>query len=370
MRRILVFCLSIVFVTTLLCNNQYNLIGKFANDNLDGTIVYLSSVRNYLREFSEIDTTVIKNGTFHFENITGNIENLHKIDFDENILQSIFFLPEKGNIEISFSKSYVSEISGTPLNEDYQKYISQFDSITASLISAEQKMYTIKEKKKLNAKNYPILKKEQDSIEQELEDVTYSYIVQNSNNTLGEYIFLRNSEYMSANKVLETLPFFSTQLRNDEKIKKIEGNATAFNNTEKGKQFINVQGLDINKNVIDLSQYIGKKKYTLIWLWASWCTPCREMIPEVKKLHKKHKKKLNVICVSIDQNEMIWRGTIKEEKMPGIQITHEKEWSSPMINDYGIRYIPQYILIDKNGIIIEREPSSDELKFQLEKLLK
>lgn len=100
---------------------------------------------------------------------------------------------------------------------------------------------------------------------------------------------------------------------------------------------------------VSLSDYKGK--YLLIDFWASWCGPCRQMIPEVKKIYKAfHSKGLEVLNVSLDAKEKDWLKALDKEQMPWSQVRDTKDVDK-MFNVTGI---PDMFLIDKEGKILAK----------------
>ena len=51
---------------------------------------------------------------------------------------------------------------------------------------------------------------------------------------------------------------------------------------------------------------------------ASWCTPCHEMIPELKNIYKDLKKNLNFVYISMDEFKYVsnWRKLMKDKAIP------------------------------------------------------
>jgi peroxiredoxin len=54
---------------------------------------------------------------------------------------------------------------------------------------------------------------------------------------------------------------------------------------------------------VELKQYRGRP--VLLNFWATWCLPCREEMPEMEQLYRRHKEdgKLVVLAVSIDTEQ-------------------------------------------------------------------
>ncbi len=114
-------------------------------------------------------------------------------------------------------------------------------------------------------------------------------------------------------------------------------------------------------------------KYILVDIWATWCVPCVQQIPALNKLEHTFKNK-NIAFVSIcfsDTKER-WNKMVKEKEMSGVQLFAADD-SISFFEDYYVSGIPRFILIDKEGKIIDAnayKPSNPKLKEQLEELLR
>lgn len=108
-------------------------------------------------------------------------------------------------------------------------------------------------------------------------------------------------------------------------------------------------------------------KYVYIDIWATWCKPCIREVPFLKTIEKKyHGKNIEFISISIDIKKMegAWRKMVTDKELGGVQLLAKGDWSSSMIEDYQIKGIPRFILIDPDGNIVEAKaprPSSPDL---------
>lgn len=121
----------------------------------------------------------------------------------------------------------------------------------------------------------------------------------------------------------------------------------------------------------NLNDFHGKVVF--IELWASWCGPCIEEIPAIKKLYQKYKDRDNIVFVSVGINDK--KGAkarykiIEEQQMDWLQL---EDRSGEMSAAYKVSYIPRTIVIGKNGEIIDFDapmPSNKRLEEILDKAL-
>ena len=118
-----------------------------------------------------------------------------------------------------------------------------------------------------------------------------------------------------------------------------------------------------------LSQLYGK--YILVDFWASWCIPCIENMPLIKRVQTDYPETLTVCLVSLDRNRNSWKESIKRNQLENFihLIAADEDGNlSPEISELGIRLLPANILLDKEGHIIAKDLSRDALLSTLKDL--
>ncbi|OGR79275.1 MAG: hypothetical protein A3B80_08580 [Elusimicrobia bacterium RIFCSPHIGHO2_02_FULL_39_36] len=95
-----------------------------------------------------------------------------------------------------------------------------------------------------------------------------------------------------------------------------------------------------------------KEKVVLLDFWATWCPPCRFSTPALVRINKKFKDQgLAVIGISLDEEPEPVPPFLKKEKVEHLILYAE---DSSVAQDYQVRAIPSFFLIDKNGMIKKR----------------
>ena len=124
-----------------------------------------------------------------------------------------------------------------------------------------------------------------------------------------------------------------------------------------------------DNKTVKLTDEVRKHDYTLLEFWASWSVKSREQNPELIKIYDKYKKRgFEIIGFSLDEDKNKWTQTIKEDKLPWIQLCDFKKWASPAVQTYMIKEVPSNVLIDRNGKILAFNLSTEELEIKLKEL--
>lgn len=133
-----------------------------------------------------------------------------------------------------------------------------------------------------------------------------------------------------------------------------------------------LEGQTLSGEQFDWEAYRGK--VVLVDYWATWCGPCRQELPNVKKNYKKyHDKGFEVVGISLDDDHAQLKAFLKDEKIPWITLFEPDEdrrgWNHPMAVHYGVSAIPMAILVDKQGKVVSLSARGPELSRLLSELL-
>ena len=109
-------------------------------------------------------------------------------------------------------------------------------------------------------------------------------------------------------------------------------------------------------------------RVVLIDFWATWCGPCNEELPHIKKIAKDFAgQPLVIISVSWDSDEAKWKDFIAKNDMNWVQF---RDASHRLSNLFGIDAIPHYFTIDSDGVLTsEMLGSGYDVEGKLKKLV-
>ena len=121
-----------------------------------------------------------------------------------------------------------------------------------------------------------------------------------------------------------------------------------------GRVSPNFRAVDIDGKEWALTDFRGK--YVYIDMWATWCGPCKQEIPYLKQLEAKFEDaEIVFIGLSIDQNKAKWEQMVSGGSLSGVQLYLGNEDS--FLDAYRVESIPRFILIGKDGVIIDNNMS-------------
>ncbi|UYZ64018.1 AhpC/TSA family protein [Hymenobacter weizhouensis] len=111
-------------------------------------------------------------------------------------------------------------------------------------------------------------------------------------------------------------------------------------------------------------------KYVLVDFWASWCGPCRQENPRLRKLYGQYQSRgLEIVSVSVDSDAGKWQKAVTQDQLPWPQVSDLKGWDSRPAQLYGVLAVPTTVLIDPNGRILSRNLRAEALEKRLAQLL-
>lgn len=141
----------------------------------------------------------------------------------------------------------------------------------------------------------------------------------------------------------------------------IEKSSSNFYASQNGQSAYLFDAEDRMGNNFNLEFSLGKVIF--IDVWATWCGPCINHRPKVLQFAEKFagRDDIEILLISVDSSKEKWLSFLgKENKYLGKNLFIENGMRTDFGNRYNIKSIPRYILIGKDGNIINsnlNEPS-------------
>jgi thiol-disulfide isomerase/thioredoxin len=143
--------------------------------------------------------------------------------------------------------------------------------------------------------------------------------------------------------------------------------ASIAEKTSIGQHAPEVVAQDLDDTAVDLSAFRGK--VVVLDVWATWCGPCKSMIPFQRTMVERMKgRPFEYVSISIDENKDTLTDFLAREKMPW------RHWWVGVDSRFGdawdIRHYPTIYIIDANGIIRDKDVEScDDREAELNKVV-
>ena len=118
---------------------------------------------------------------------------------------------------------------------------------------------------------------------------------------------------------------------------------------KEGIQAPNFNLQNLAGDAVSLEDYRGKK--VVLNFWATWCSPCREEMPDLQKYYENHPSgEYEIVAINLDPRNNV-RGFVDELKLTfPIVLDTEKDVQEA----YEVLNLPYTYFIDETGKIADR----------------
>ncbi|HEX8811863.1 MAG TPA: TlpA disulfide reductase family protein [Terracidiphilus sp.] len=110
-------------------------------------------------------------------------------------------------------------------------------------------------------------------------------------------------------------------------------------------------------------------KVVLIDFWATWCGPCREALPHIKKIAEKFSEQpLVVLSISVDTDDAKWRDFVAKNQMTWLQY-RDNGFDGKIATLFNIHAIPSTFSIDADGVLEDQHVGDADIEGKLKKMI-
>lgn len=359
----IIYALAIASLSAMACTggNNYKITGVVKGAT-DGDSVFIQNRVN--REFIKIASAVIKNGNFIFEGRQDSAVNRYfYYAKGEKKYRTDFFL-ENGNIYASLAED---SIVGTSSNDIYHAFKSKMNVINKK----ESDIYASMQSASLTDEQKKAKEAEMNELDKKMMATISESIDENISNVVGIHLLKSFSYYLDYEQLEKVLAKVPAKFQKNPDIVQMKELVKTAKVTAVGQKFTDFTMLTPEGKTTKLSNFAGKGKYVLVDFWASWCGPCRKEMPNLVKLYAQFKDKgFEIVGVSLDKSKKNWTDAISALNISWPQMSDLKYWDCEGAKLYTVRSIPHTVLIDKDGKIIARGLTGEDLHNKLAELLK
>lgn len=262
-----------------------------------------------------------------------------------------------------------ADFYGSVVNQQYQHYLASLKEATDEINKVNSKWQTLNEKEKEEfwyERRERLLRAE--NLQKEL---MLSYIKEHPESYFSlialQNLNRQNVDVKTASPLFDNL---AQNLQSSDLGKVLKERIDRAAKTEIGAMAPDFTQEDPDGNLISLSDFKGQ--YVMIDFWASWCGPCRQENPNLKKAYEKFKDRgFTVLGVSLDNpgKKQAWLDAIEKDDLPWKQVSDLKGWGNEAAQLYSVSGIPESFLVDPEGKIIAKRLRGERLFEVLEEVL-
>ena len=138
----------------------------------------------------------------------------------------------------------------------------------------------------------------------------------------------------------------------------------------KGKPLV-LSGPGLESGTIDIRGYRGKAKAVVVVFWASEYKVCEEDLPQLRALYQANRAKgFEIIGVCLDMQKASVKPYLTQHGMTWPQLYQPGGLGSPMAMGYGVISLPTMFLVNRDGLVVSRNATVQDVKTALPELLK
>jgi len=129
-------------------------------------------------------------------------------------------------------------------------------------------------------------------------------------------------------------------------------------------------GKGLEGETVDLKVAAAESQYVLLDFWASWCPPCRDEFPCMRRLHARYKDHgLRIIGITIDNDRQQAIRAVAQNELSYSHLFDGQGWKNAVAQLYRVHGVPKTYLLDKDLKIVAVDLRGNALEQRMRELL-
>lgn len=354
--------LALATITLASCSSNGFKVKGVAEGFSDGDTLFVMSMDSQ----EPLDTLIVEDGKFEWNGESDSTVMCSIVA--SNFMSMVGFFPEPGTINVLLSTTRNSEVSGTKSNDALQEmlnmqgdYQKKFEELSAPLYADSVSPETQK-----------AVYAQYADIQNQMKEDFKSLAIKHLDNELG-FVLLTQMAYddvFTKEELVGHIAKMPADFQNRKEIKDIQAMFEKIFPTKEGDTIQNFKMQTPEGTSVSIMDIVKENQLTVIDFWASWCQPCREEMPAMKKLLADNKEKgLGIVGISIDNDKDAWINCIEELELIWPHLSDLQGGTSSVAQSFGVRAIPFTVVLDQEGKVLAKGLRGEELsQFITEKL--
>ncbi|RPE05416.1 AhpC/TSA family protein [Chitinophaga lutea] len=348
-----------ISIVTLLC---WSMAAQAQSFTVQGKIDGLQDAVIYLYHDKTHDSTALRNGAFTFKGSVPHPQEAFLFTKDHGFSIMLYLENTAMTVKGRADAPEKVAIAGGAAQREYAQFLQTVKPVTDRM----DPLYALLQKDR--SKKDSVLEITGRMIEEEYNPLCEQFIQQHP----ASYVSLYKLKDLLRSKPLadmeQAFARLAPQVRASAAGKLLQEEFDIMHKTEPGQP-----AMDFTMNTpagkpLRLASFKGS--YVLLDFWASWCKPCREENPALKKAYDRFKdRNFRILGVSLDRDSTAWVKAIATDGLPWEHVSDLGLWDNNAAKRYNIKSIPSNFLIGPDGVIIAKDLNGQQLEEKLSKLL-
>jgi peroxiredoxin len=365
MRKLNLLFLLILTSPFYLKGMEYTTVLKGKVVDRESTTLYIIKEVDDVRYQSE-EISIDENGYFLHDLNFSAIEAyqlIFKDELDKGAWRPITFFPDNDTIEFvlySFELADNHEIRNSKLsNKIAELYLNMQNEFMPKYEYLSEKLDSLSRINEINSGYGQEILDQLNNLTNESLYYGLRY-AKNEKNPFGYYLFIDILRQVKESRVvpIDTLNFYQTIFKTAMPHHSYNEYSTLFINgmakINVGEQFIDFAAPDLNGNKHNISELLKNNRYTIIDMWAPWCSPCigksRSILQDYEELSNYGLGVIGVVGGIGSQEQ--FEQAIKKHSYPWLMLSEISDnnqlWRKyNMANSGGSQF-----LVDRDGVIL------------------
>jgi len=327
-----------------------------------GQITLLRRVKG---QYIALDSVQVADGRFTFSNSLPDPQLVYlKLEGKQSYVS--FFIDE-GDIAVVIDAEDLTnpKVTGSPNQEIYAAYLDamrKFDERLSAIYSRYLEAQQAGNQELMDEMNQYY-----ETENQNRKEHTLAFIMNHVNTPVAAFITLRNIYMLELGEMEQIDSAIDPSMNSTIYVEDFRQRLERLRNVQIGMPAPDFIMNDSLGNPVALSSLYGQ--YLFVDFWAAWCGPCRRENPNIVAAYEKyHEKGFDILGVSLDTDRDRWIKAIHDDNLTWHHVSDLAGWSNAAAALYAVNSIPSSVLLNPEGIIIERNLKGEDLHRALEKI--
>lgn len=372
MRKGLIWCVLLLVVACGRDDARFTLEGRLGSAEEGEMVCLCYPIKRGDTWYEEVDTAYVESGTFSFEGVVADVVPAY-LHFENMDFAKIYIEPSRITFSAERDALYDYTLQGLSIDEEVAR-------LNATFAEFDMKQYEILHQ--LQRKNEAWVAASESGAEgvDELWAEFYALVLEHRAHAarwpkMAEEFVREHPDYTIVPNVVAGLVEYGEVEALYENLSESQrcsamGELLAIKRDiaqtcggRVGGRALDFALEEVRGGVVRLSECYARG-FVLLDFWASWCRPCIGEIPRVKELNERLGDRLQILSVSVDSDETKWREAVEQyglDAWPQLRVYRPDDADSYYFREqadlslaYGVEEIPCFMLVNADGVIVER----------------